>query len=341
MGALDTKALVGMRRQLPKFESFFLSTFFTSQINFETEEIAFDKVTEDVVLAPFVHPMVSGKANRKKGGVTSTFKPAYVKPTDNLTSKQTLKRLPGEDFNGELSVAQRRALTKATTLSDQEKSITYREEWMAVQSVVNGTVVVEGEDYESQLVDFGRSAANNVTLIGAAKWDTVDPATHDPTDDIATWAALCSGVAGLLIFDPAGWTKFASFQAVKDAIKRDSGSKSSLELTPQLEKVVQYKGNFGEYICVVYKGKYKNDNDTAEQYFMPTGHLVIAPMVGDGVRCYGAIQDAEANEMGVVAASRHPSNWFTKNPSIEWLQTQSAPLMVLPDPDQFASIDIF
>lgn len=341
MGALDTKTLVGMRRQLPKFDAFFLNTFFTSQINFESEEIAFDKVKEDVVLAPFVHPMVAGKANRKKGGVTSTFKPAYVKPTDNLTSKQTLKRLPGEDFDGEISVAQRRGLAKATTLSDQERSITYREEWMAVQAVVNGSVVVEGEDYDSQLVDFGRTAANNITLVGAAKWDTVDVDTYDPTSDIEDWAALCSGVAGMLIFDQAGWTKFASFKAVKDAIKRDSGSKSSLELTPQLEKVVQYKGNFGDYICVVYKGKFKKDNDSAEEYFMPTGHLVIAPMTGDGVRCYGAIQDAEANDMGVVAASRYPKNWYTKDPSVEWLQTQSAPLMVTPDPDQFVSIDIF
>ena len=341
MATLDTRQLVGIRKQLPKFEAFFLNMFFPAQINFETESIAFDKVTEDVVLAPFVHPMVAGKANRKVGGVTSTFTPAYVKPTDNLTSKQVLKRLPGEDFDGEMSVAQRRALAKADTLSNQEKSITYREEWMAVQAVVNGTVVVEGEDYESQVVDFGRSNANNITLLTAAKWDTVDADTYDPAPIIEGWAALTSGVAGLLIFDTGGWSKFSSFKSVKDAIKRDSGSKSSLELTPQLEKVVQYKGNYGDYICVVYKGKFKKNAGAAEENYMPTGHLVIAPMRGDGVRCYGAIQDAKANDSGIVATSRFPKNWFTDDPCIEWLQTQSAPLMVLPDPDAFVSISLY
>lgn len=341
MGVLDTKTLVGMRQKLPKFEAFFLNMFFPSQINFESEEIAFDKIKEDVVLAPFVSPVVAGRANKKKGGITMTFKPAYLKPTDNLTSKQTLKRIPGEDFNGELSVAQRRALAKAKTLNDQERSITYREEWMAVQAVVNGSVVVEGEDYEKQEVDFGRDAANNITLVGAAKWDTVDPDTYDPADDIETWAANAAGVAGMLIFDQAGWSKFASFKAVKDVIKRDSGSKSSLELTPQLERVVQYKGNYGDYICVVYKGKFKKDAASAEEYYMPNGHLIIAPMRGDGVRCYGAIQDAKANDSGIVATSRFPKNWFSDDPCIEWLQTQAAPLMVTPDPDDFVSIDIF
>lgn len=341
MGVLDTKTLVGMRQKLPKFEAFFLNMFFPSQINFETVEVAFDKIKEDVVLAPFVSPMVAGKANKKKGGITSSFEPAYVKPTDNLTSKQTLKRLPGENFNGEMSVAQRRSLAKATTMSDQEKAIVYREEWMAVQAVVNGSVVVEGEDFETQVVDFGRNPANNISLVGAAKWDTVDPDTYDPSNDIETWAGLASGIAGMLVFDQAGWSKFSSFKAVKEAIKRDSGSKSSLELTPQLEKVVQYKGNYGDYICVVYKGKFKKDSSSSEEYYMPTGHLLIAPMRGDGVRCYGAIQDAKANDSGIVATSRFPKNWFSDDPCIEWMQTQSAPLMVTPDPDEFVSISLY
>lgn len=342
MGALDTKQLIGAKEQLPKFEAFFLDTFFTVQVNSPTEEIAFDRIKKDVVLAPFVSPVVSGKPNRKAGGTHTSLKPAYLKPTDQITAQQTLKRTPGEALSsGSLTIAQRKQLARANALNDQEQSIIYTEEWMASQAIINGSVVVEGEDYPAQNVDFGRNPANNITLAGAARWDTVDPATYDPTDDIEEWAELSTAVVGMIIFDQSAWSKFRKFKAVQDAIKRDSGSKSSIEITPQLAKTVQFKGNFGDYELYVYKGKYKPKPGAPEQKFMPTGQIVLAPLGAEEVRCYGAIQDAKANEEGIVEASRYPSNWFSTNPSIEWLQTQAAPLMVTLDPDQFVSVSTF
>lgn len=339
--AIDTRTLLGVKEQLPKFTPFFTSLFFPEIVEFDTEEIAFDKIKKGVKLAPFVAPMVAGKPNRKRGGVLTSFRPAYVKPTDNVTGGMLLKRMPGERIAGELSPAARRNATITQLLDDQEKSITYREEWMAVQGVMTGQVIVQGEDYETQVVDYGRSAANNITLAGAAKWDTVDPTTYDPTDDIEDWAEKASGTVGRLIFDKYGWRKFSSFQAVKDKLDNTQrGGSSSLELGPQLQKEVMFKGYFGEYEVWVYVGKY-TDEAGDDQYYMPANSLLLAPMGTDNVMGYGAIQDAKANAAGIVAASRHPSNWFTDNPSVEWLQTQSAPLPVMLDADEFVAITLF
>lgn len=340
LAATDTRTLIGVKANQPKFTPLFMALFFPNVIEFSTKEIAFDKIKKGVNLAPFVSPMAGGKPNKKRGGVLKSFMPAYLKPTDVVDPQMVLKRQPGEAMGGELTTVERRDAVKTQLLMEHEESITHREEWMAVQAVCTGQVTVEGEDYETQVVDYGRSAANDIVLAGAAKWDTVDPATYDPADDIQTWAENSSGLIGRLIFHKAAWTKFHSFQAVKDALDTTrAGTTSSLQLGPQANKEVQFKGYYGEFEVWVYAGKY--DEDGSQNYFMPDNMLLMAPGSSDGVMAYGAIQDAKANAQGVAAAARWPSNWFTDNPSLEWLQTQSAPLPVMLDADEYVAVTTF
>lgn len=338
---LDTQTLLGVKKQQPKFEPYFLGMFFPLVVTFDTEEIAFDKIKKGIKLAPFVAPTVAGKANRKKGGKMTSFTPAYVKPTDNVNPNMLLKRQPGEAMGGSLTPVNRRLAVVGQLLDDQEQSITHREEWMAVQAVMTGQVKVEGEDYEAMVVDYGRSPENDVTLVGPAKWDTVDPDTYDPTDDIEDWAERATGVVDKLIFDKKGWRPFSRFKSVKEKLSKElNGNTSSLQLGPQLAKVVQFKGMFGEYECWVYSGKH-DDDEGGEKYYMPEARLLLAPSTTDDVMAYGAIQDAKANANGIVATTRYPSNWFTENPSIEWMQTQAAPLPVMFDPDAFVVVKLF
>ncbi|MFY4565142.1 major capsid protein, partial [Escherichia coli] len=53
------------------------------------------------------------------------------------------------------------------------------------------------------------------------------------------------------------------------------------------------------------------------------------------------IQDAQALSEGVVASSRYPKHWLTVgDPAREFTMTQSAPLMVLLDPDEFVVVQV-
>lgn len=340
MGAYTTTQLLGMREELPKFTPFFLQMFFPQMVEFEEKEVAFDKVVKGKKLAPFVSPMVAGKANRQAGKTFTSFEPAYVKPKDIVEPHQLLTRMAGEPLAGGMAVQDRRGAAVVSLLVEHEQSIVRREEWMAVQAVLYGKVVVEGEGYETKEVDFGRDPQNNITLAGAAKWDQVDKSTYDPTDDLTEWAEKSKSIPDTLIFTKAGWKHFSKFQAVKDDLDKDrSGSTSELQLGPQLANPVQYKGRFGEYACYVYAGKY-DDDDGNEVEFMPGAMMLMAPSGYQGVRCYGAIQDAKANASGIVASSRYPKNWFTEDPSVENLMTQSAPLMVVPTPNDFVVVEV-
>ncbi|MNJ76561.1 Phage major capsid protein E [compost metagenome] len=50
---------------------------------------------------------------------------------------------------------------------------------------------------------------------------------------------------------------------------------------------------------------------------------------------YGAIQDIDAIESGLVEAVRFPKSWVTPDPSARWLKLQSAALAGMLEPNAF------
>lgn len=104
--------------------------------------------------------------------------------------------------------------------------------------------------------------------------------------------------------------------------------------------MVSFKGYYGDLAIVVAKTSYVADNGTEKRY-LPEGTLVLGNMAAEGIRCYGAIQDSQALAEGIVAATRYPKHWLTVgDPANEYTMTQSAPLMVLPDPDEFVIVTV-
>ncbi|MCH2058303.1 MAG: major capsid protein, partial [Thalassotalea sp.] len=89
-----------------------------------------------------------------------------------------------------------------------------------------------------------------------------------------------------------------------------------------------------------YTGQYINPENDNKEYYMPVNKILLGNSSYDGVRCYGAIQDVDANDEGVVSASRYPKNWKQPDPSVEYIMTQSAPLMVTPDPNAFVDVTV-
>ncbi|HHG9759091.1 TPA: major capsid protein, partial [Escherichia coli] len=52
-------------------------------------------------------------------------------------------------------------------------------------------------------------------------------------------------------------------------------------------------------------------------------------------------QDADALSEGINASPRYPKNWKTSgDPAREFTMIQSAPLMLLADPDEFVSVQL-
>jgi hypothetical protein len=320
--AYDTETLLGVYRELDPFNPFLLNLLCSAMVEFEDEAISFDKLGTDKKLAPFVSPMVAGKSQRARGGQKQSFTPAYVKPKNFLDPKRVVKRQPGEAIGGSLTTSERRQAILVDIMDEQRKKIKRREEWMVAQIVQTGKVIVEGEDYPTSEVDFQRDPNLTIDISGgAAAWDQ---STAKPDEDLEDWFALMMAPATHVIMGRGAYRKFISFETInKRLLDTMRGSETVLEMAPSTQ-LASFKGRLGGSGPEVwtYAGYYEDANGD-KQLFIPDNGVAIVSTGSEGLRAYGAILDGEAD---YVPAEYWPKNWVEKDPGVEQIMTQSAPL---------------
>ncbi|WP_054178602.1 major capsid protein [Trabulsiella odontotermitis] len=340
MSMYTTAKLLAVNEKKFKFDPLFLRIFFRESYPFTTEKVYLSQIPGLVNMALYVSPIVSGKVIRSRGGSTSEFTPGYVKPKHEVNAQMTLRRLPDEDPQNLADPAYRRRRIILQNMKDEELAIAQVEEKQAVAAVLQGKYTMTGEQFAPVEVDMGRNAGNNITQAGAAAWSGRDKATYDPTDDIEAYALSASGVVNIIVFDPKGWALFRSFKAVKEKLDTRRGSNSELETAlKDLGEVVSYKGMYGDVAIVVYSGQFIEDDQ--KKNYLPDLTMVLGNTQARGIRTYGCIQDVDAQREGINASARYPKNWIqTGDPAREFTMIQSAPLMLLPDPDAFVSVKL-
>ena len=314
--------------------AFLLDTFFPNRVNFTTTEIAFDKLKRRRKLAPFVSPNVAGKARRARGRTVATFEPPYVKPKNEIAPDENFIRLAGEGVGGMLSPEERFQTNTMQILEDQDREITLREEWMAAQVLQTGTVVVEGEDYPSQTVDFGRDAALTVTLLTASRWGETGVS---PRTDLRAWATLVAeksgGTVRQVVMGAGAAEIFQSDPEIKDILDNRRQATGSMELGPVAtggeDNHAAYLGSIGQFDFWQYTQNYEDEAGATQHMFPLYGVLLMAPGAYQGHNCHGAIRD----NVALQALARFPKMWNQDDPSVTFLMTQSAPLPVPGEPD--------
>ena len=332
---LATAVLIALKKILPpQYNPALKNHLVKGTVTFSTKEVAFDKIKKGRKLAPLVSPMVGGKPQKTKASKMVSVEPAYVKPTDVVTSDRIMVRQPGENLMGDQTPAQRLNVVRADILLEHDESIDRREEWMIAEVLKTGAVTLEAEGFETLHVDFGRSPENNVTLSGSDKWSVLDKNTSQkPMDDIEDWSSRCNIVADYVCMGRDAWRQFRQFKCVKDVLDTRRGSKSELELGPMNNAHYQWVGTIGSMDIFVYIGAYEDDTGADQLYVDANGVMVTGKSI-ELYMGYGGIQDVKANAQGIVAATRYPSNWYQDNPSVEMIQTQSAPVPILLDADE-------
>ena len=335
---LDTRTMIGLTTKKKPFMPFLLSAFFPREITFTTKKVDLEKVIKSNRLAPLVSPVVAGRVMQKDGGTLMSLQPAYVKPKDVIDPDDVIERMAGEDVGGSLTADQRALALKAKYLKEHEEAILRREEWMAACLLVDGKFTLEGEDYPKVEVDFKRSAANTPDVSGGGRdWSTLAKNSTIPEDDLEDWMTRATNPIDIMIMNNKTYRVFTSFDSVKEKLKEQSGSKTTLETAAFNGKLIAYMGNYGEVEVWVYTGTYE-DEAGAEQKFIPDGRIVMANRASEGVRLYGAILDPRA---GYQALRRFPKNWISEDPAAEFIMTQSSPLVCMPDPDEIVSAKVY
>lgn len=320
-----TRELMGVVETLQPINTYWLDLCFPQTMTFETEEIFFDYVDRGKRMAPFVSPLVGGKPMVQEGYSTKSFKPAYVKPKDIVDPFRAIKRRAGEMFNGELSLQQRFDAAVADVLNTHLNGHTLRQEWMAAQAVIDGSVTVSGESYPTQVVDFGRAAGHTVTLGAGARWnDSVSPLAN-----LQTWTLLMlrAGAPGpyRVTMGADALSAFLAKQEVKDQLNTQvRGTSAVLNTVPTVYDGAYYVGMIGQWEIWGYNDRYQDDAGNWVDILNSKAVVITSSGAVAGVRCFGAIRDVEA----MRAVQLFPKMWMEKDPSAMVMMTQSAPLMV-------------
>lgn len=342
----DTTTLLGVMSQVKTITPFWLS-FFPQQINFETEDIAFDRVSRDYRrLAPFVAPNVQGRVQGRSGYDTVSFKPAYVKPKDIVDPSMDIVRQPGEALGtGSLSNAQRRDAVIAEILRQHRSKLVNRNEWLAARAVIDGQVTIQGEDYPAVTVNFRRHASLSYTLAGNALW--TDAVNSQPLADIKAAKANANSRSGAritrMVFGGDAWELFAARVNLREMMNMQYGGYDTrVSLMRDGYEGQEYMGiiqgldGAGRIEAWVDTSKYV-DEDGNEQFFLDQKTVVGVADAIEGVRCFGAIRDAKA---GLRPLEVFTKMWENEDPSVEYIMSQSAPLMVPKRPNASFKIKV-
>lgn len=328
MQLYDTMTLLGMVSAIDRPRPFILDLFFGSTVEFDSEEIMFDKLNSSRRIAPYVSPLVAGKAQTLRGSKAQSFKPAYVKPKAAVNPGAALKRRPGEVIGGDMSPAERFDRILTQELEDQELQIVRREELMAIEILRTGKLVVESADFPKMEIDFGRATNQTVSLSGATRWGQ---SGVKPFENIKAWAGTVHDAAGahpnLVIMGPGAANKFLADEALQKALDNRRQSSGSMDFlgavtgAPGVEAV--YLGSTGQFEFWQYQQRYVDDAGSLQSMF-PTEGVLMASTGVEGYRCYGAIKDVNV----LQARARFPKMWEEHDPSVMMLMTQSAPLPI-------------
>lgn len=328
----DTNTLIQVVPNLKLAQQFLLEKFFTNMVTADSEFVSIDIDVGKRRMAPFVSPLVEGKLVEQRRYQTNQFKPAYIKDKRAPDLRKPVRRMIGERIGGDLKGIEREMANLEAEMTDQIDILNRRLEWMAAQALRTGTVTIEGDGFETVVVDFGRDPTLTVALTGNAQWvpASVTSGTATPTANLETWQHNILKSSGAkvtdIVFSTSAWTGFLADPLAKGAIQYPNLAQSGNVINPgaQIEQGAVYKGKWGQYDLWVYNDWWVDDNNV-EQPMLPDGWILMSGPNLLGTRAFGQIMDPAFNYEALPYA---PKTWVENDPAQRMLLMQSSPIVI-------------
>jgi hypothetical protein len=334
MDIFDTRTMLEAVEQMKPARRFLQETFFSAVETSGTKTVDIDIYKGTRKMAPFVHPRLPGSLSLRQGVSSSNYAPPYVQPKRETTAELILKRNPGEDPYASASPLVKAAARLGKDLADLDDEIVRREEWMAAQALTTGTITVTGEGV-NDVIDFQMASAHKITL-STKKWGASDA---DPLGNLRTWKRMISKASGRTAnVAVMSGEAYDAFLASPTLLAQLNSRRVDLGMIKpdELPDGVTYIGYLNDPGIDLYAyDEWFVDDSGTEQPMISAGGIILGSTNTKNAMLYGAIQDIEAAESGLVEARRFPKSWVTPEPSARWLKLQSAPLAGFKEPDAF------
>lgn len=307
--------------------SFLQLTFFPGLFEFDTAEVYFDRILDDMRRAPFVAPMGEGSIQQPRGYQKETIIPAAMKPKNQITGKEVLSRLPGEPIGGEMSAADRAAAIREMYLLKQQERMARTREWMAAMLLRTGSVTISGDGYPTSVVNFARTNTLTKTLTLTARWGESGVSPYDNVDSWMNEVGEASGSAvDIVVMEGKAWELYAADPKVDKALDRTLGQTSAIELgyTPTTPGAPVFKGRIGSVEFYVYN-QVDHDESFTKEKLLPEYTVLMGSRAGyAGGKLCGVVQHAENNwQIGEY----FPHEWIDPNTGAHWVETITSPIL--------------
>lgn len=314
----DTHTLLMAVQQLTPAATFLRDRYFptndASDI-FATDDVLVEFRDGSKKLAPFVAPRKGGVTVLRAGYNMERYTPPFVAPRRVLTLDELRKRGFGEAIYANSTPAQRAARLQLGDLTDMDRRIVRREEWMCAQTMINNactmqTYIDDKTEGEKLYVKFFDDASDHTYTV-ATKWNATGG------DFFGDVKAMCRKLSkrGLravdLVLGSDAADAILDMEKVQKLLDRNSGiiiGTIDQQLSPY--DGVTYMGtlNFGGFrlnvICV--DETYVDDSGAEQRYFPATSAMVTAPDCGHMM--YGQITqiDYGSTDFSTYVAKRVP-----------------------------------
>ena len=236
---------------------------------------------------------------------------------------------------------QRYQLLVADIMMKHRMAIRNRIEWMCSKIALDGKVTISGDSHPTLLVDFKRNAAHTVTYSGAARWGIIKSdnsldrgnrtgLTSNPIDDIKDAIRTMSqanfgGSPSRILMGYNAYDAFIAAPKVRDQIDTRYRTVNTPTLNFGIDdgQNYTYQGNLGQGLEIwTYYDYYHNPDRTKVDLMSSNDILLVGGALG-GIKCYGAIQDHNAQFQPLDEFSRM---WYEDDPPGAVVMTQSAPI---------------
>ena len=176
----DTYYMAGMVQEIVPVQSFFRDRYFPTNAAtdiFNANKVLVEYRDRDRAMAPFVVRRAGDIPVARGGYEIHEFEPPFTAPSRLLTLDDLQKRGFGEALYAGSTPAERARALQMQDLTDLDRRIQRREEWMAVQTMINnGCTIVAyidndtvGETYD--IFYFDTTGSNPAKYTVANKWD--------------------------------------------------------------------------------------------------------------------------------------------------------------------------
>ncbi len=307
----DTYILAAIMEEYVPNTFFFKDRYFSDSVVFAADKVLTEYRKGDRKMAAFVSERVGDIPMGRLGYQVRELQPAYIGVSRILTLDELKKRGFGEALYSVSTPAERAARLLRDDLGDMDLRIRRREEWMAVQTMLNNAC--EMQEYVDEktkgeklhVAFFDKEVGSEHLYTVAAPWQNF----KEMRADVVAMSRMLS-YRGLPVADLLLGTETADAILQWEDLQRLLDKNSGIAAGSIREQLTAYTGvvlvgvlNFGGFMLnlISVDESYMDSDGSNKPYFPRTGAMVTAPNCGSFM--YGQITQID---FGSTVPATHP-----------------------------------